>query len=270
MKNKNLKLTTVDKFKISAAHTIVDKKDVAIWLHGITVDKDEYMNLFKEGSIYLANRGIDSLRIDFRGHGKSSGGSKDFTFVGQLIDIDAAINYVKSFYAKQKVKLHFIACSFGAPPAIYSCNYYSVESMTLIAPVLSYFKTFIEPQTDWAKQIFDKNKLQTLEKTNKLYINKGFYIGMNLYKEMGIVKPEIEVAKIKTRTIIIHGNQDSMVPYDVSCELTKNNKSLKLITMNNMDHGFNDINDELGTSKKSLDNKNEIYNIIYNNIINNV
>jgi len=35
-----------------------------------------------------------------------------------------------------------------------------------------------------------------------------------------------------------------------------------------MDHGFNDLNDEIGNSEASMNNKQYIYNIIKANVIN--
>ena len=157
--NKKCKFITADGFKIAATHTISRKKGVILWLHGITVNKDEYQKFFKDGAEYLARFGIDSLRIDFRGHGQSSGSSMDFSVTGQMLDVRAAIAYLKNYYKKIN-NFVIVGCSFGAPPALFAAIQYSeiVKSLVLIAPVLSYQRTFLKPETDWAKSIFNPLK----------------------------------------------------------------------------------------------------------------
>lgn len=213
MKHKNVNLKTVDGFSIAGVHTIAHSKSVILWLHGITVNKDEYLNLFKDGAEFVGESGVDSLRIDFRGHGKSSGSSMDFNVTGQMIDIDSAIQYLKIFYKTEKIDLHIVGCSFGAPPSIYTALKQTeiVKSIILIAPVLSYQRTFIEPETEWAATIFNANTIAKLHKSNKIYFDKHFPVSMRFYKEMQLIKPEILIGDVKQSITIIHGDSDSMV-----------------------------------------------------------
>ncbi len=270
MKHKKVNLKTVDGFSIAGVHTVAQSKSVVLWLHGITVNKDEYLNLFKDGAEFVGESGVDSLRIDFRGHGKSSGKSMDFTVTGQMIDIDTAIKYLKTFYKTEKFNLHLVGCSFGSPPSIFTALNQSeiVKSITLIAPVLSYQRTFLEPETDWAASIFNATSVAKLYKTNKVYFNKNFPVSMRFYKEMQLIKPEVSIGDVKQNVTIIHGDSDSMVPYQVSKDLSMIFKNINLISIPEMDHGFNDKNDEIGDSEKSLRNKKNIYDLIKKSVLN--
>jgi pimeloyl-ACP methyl ester carboxylesterase len=268
MKHKKIKLKTVDGFSISGVHTVSKKKSVVLWLHGIAETMDEFCNLFKDGAEYLGRYGIDSIRIDFRGHGKSSGKSTDFTITGQLMDIDSAILFLKKFYQSEVIDLHLVGCSFGSPPSLFSAQVHNeIKSITLIAPVLSYFRTFIKPETDWASDLFNEKTVKKLEKTNKLKITNDFAIGMTLYKEMLLIHPERVIGKLAIPVTIIHGDSDSMVPYQVTKDLSMEFSQVKLHSIKDMDHGFNDINDEAGNSEKSFRNKEMIYNIIKTGVI---
>src|SRR4051794_36329756 len=103
-------LKTVDGFSLAGIHTVSKQaRKVVLWLHGITVDKNEYLGFFKDGAELLQQKGIDSLRIDFRGHGKSSGTSLDFSVAGQLLDVEAALDYLFCYYEKPKLKIHVVA-----------------------------------------------------------------------------------------------------------------------------------------------------------------
>ena len=255
---------TIDGYDIAAAHTIIDKKILILWLHGITVNKDEYLGFFKDGAEYMSQKGIDSLRIDFRGHGDSSGTSLDFSIVGQMIDIDSAIQYILQSYQPTTIKLHIVGCSFGAPPAIYAAANYSqyVRSLILISPVLSYRRTFLEPEVEWGKSIFNKKSMSNLSRTKQLYIEDTFPVSIRLIEEMKILRPDLTLRDLQQNIVIIHGDADSMVPYRVSKDISDQIPTIKFISMAGMDHGFMDVSDELGTGEKSLQNKKYIYDII--------
>lgn len=270
MKHKKVNLKTVDGFSIAGVHTITQSKSVVLWLHGITVNKDEYLNLFKDGAMFMGDCGVDSLRIDFRGHGKSSGKSVDFNVTGQMIDIDSAIHYLKSFYKTENINLHLVGCSFGSPPSIFTASKQSdmVKSITLIAPVLSYQRTFLEPETEWAASIFNTSTIAKLYKSGKIYFDKNFPVDIRFYKEMQLIKPEVAIGELKQHVTIIHGDSDSMVPYQVSKDLSMKYKNINLISIPEMDHGFNDMHDEIGDSVKSLKNRGNIYHLIKKNVLN--
>jgi len=258
------KLKTIDGYTISGAHTIAKSKSIVLWLHGITVNKDEYLEFFKDGAKYLETKGIDSLRIDFRGHGESSGASLDFSIAGQILDVKTALNYIRRSYSKKQIKIHIVGCSFGAPPAIYSAARYPgvVKSLILIAPVLSYNRTFLKPETEWGQSIFNKNTLSKMAKTKQLFIDDNFPVSIRLIEEMKLLHPDCSLKEVKQEIVLIHGDKDSMVPFEVSKNVAKDIPKIKFMPFHGMDHGFMDANDENGTSKKSIKNKTKIYEII--------
>src|SRR6266498_3419392 len=110
---------TTDGLDIAAVHTKARGEALVLWLHGISVNRDEYLGLFKEGAEHLANQGIDSLRIDFRGHGESAGSPADFSVIGQMLDVQAAIRYLSDSYGSRLPPLFLVGASFGAPPALF-------------------------------------------------------------------------------------------------------------------------------------------------------
>jgi len=263
---KTLCLRTIDDYDISAVHSISKGKGVILWLHGITVNKDEYLYFFRDGVKYLYGKGIDSFRFDFRGHGESGGTSLDFSIVGQMFDTDSAMEYLIDYYqmGNLNLKINIVACSFGAPPAIFTALNYNeyVNNLILISPVISYKNTFLEPRTEWAKSIFNNRTLSDLKRNKTLLFDDNFSISYRLVEEMKIIQPELAIINLKQSIVMIHGDADSMVPYEVSRNISEKCKKIKFISIKGMDHGFTDANDEEGVSKQSLENKARIYRLI--------
>lgn len=261
---KSVMVRSSDGYKLAATLCRGSRTDcVVIWLHGISVDKDEHLGFFRDGANYLLNKGISSVRFDFRGHGESEGTSVDFSVVGQILDVRAILRLVVSEFGSQ-AKIHIVAASFGSPAAIFIAIQHPelIKSLCLIAPVLSYRRTFLEPETEWAKQLFSQEKLQQLEVTGRLYLTPNFYISPRLVEEMRLLSPDIALRDITQPVLIIHGDKDSMVPYDVSAQVCRELPSVRLVTLSGADHGFIHEGDEEGLSIQSINNKETIYRIV--------
>jgi dipeptidyl aminopeptidase/acylaminoacyl peptidase len=73
---------------------------IVLMFHGFTGQKDELPvheteeTMFSRTARVLAEQGIASIRIDFRGSGESDGEWPNTTFSGQISDVLAAIEYV--------------------------------------------------------------------------------------------------------------------------------------------------------------------------------
>jgi len=240
--NTQCTLKTLDNYTIAAIHTISSRKRLILWLHGLGMDKDEYLSFFRQGAEYLANKGFDSLRIDFRGHGSSSGTSSDFSVAGQMLDIECAIKFILEAYS-EKIPLYIVGCSFSAPPAIFTALNHPdlVKGIVLVSPVLSYKRTFLDSIDFW-RPMFNPR----------------------LIEEMKIIHPDLALREVKQHVAIIHGDSDSMVPYAITKEIS-NQIGIRLYSIPKMGHGFTDINDKTSMSKESQDNKVRIFDIISEN-----
>jgi pimeloyl-ACP methyl ester carboxylesterase len=250
--------------EIAAVHSKSRGAALVLWLHGIAVNRDEYLGFFKEGAEHLAKQGIDSLRFDFRGHGESAGSPADFSIIGQMLDVQAALRYLSDSYGVKLPPLYVVGASFGAPPALFTAlrTPTMVRGLTLLAPVLSYQRTFLRPQTNWAKGIFSANALNDLAKTNRLDFGDGFAVSARLIEEMHLIHPEWALKEVSQKVVVLHGDQDSMVPFAVSQELTRNLRNCVFIPVHGMDHGFMDAEDEEGTAEQSQKNKQFILDTI--------
>ncbi len=74
---------------------------VALLLHGFTGARHELPvvgtddTMFSRAARWFGERGLASLRIDFRGSGDSDGAWADTTFSGQISDVIAALDYLE-------------------------------------------------------------------------------------------------------------------------------------------------------------------------------
>jgi len=265
---KSLRLRTVDGFEIAVVTHGRADQDVAVWMHGITVDKDEYLGLYLDGAEFLEERGIASVRFDFRGHGDSSGTPGDFTVVGQNLDLRAVLDYVATKFGGPNVRIHLIRSSFGAPPAIFAAYRYQAQiaSLCLIAPVLSYQRTFIHPETEWAQEIFSIKNLKGLDKKGRICFDKTFCVGHQLVEEMHIIDPSTALSQVRQRTLIFHGDKDSMVPYAATRQACRGLRHVHFVTLKNTDHGYTVVGDDDGDAPATLRNKASIFRSIAGHI----
>ena len=70
-----------------------------------------------------------------------------------------------------------------------------------------------------------------------------------------MIKPYEFLREVKCPVLTIHGNKDTMVPYEISKKYGVPNQKSQFITLKGADHGFIDFDDESGESKESHKNK---------------
>ena len=259
----SVRVPTVDGLSLAAVLSRGRRADVIIWLHGISVNKDEYLGFFRDGATRFKSKDISSIRFDFRGHGESDGSSLDFSVIAQILDLQAIMRLAEREFGLS-ARIHLVAASFGAPPAVFAAARYPtrVHSVSLIAPVLSYQRTFLNPETEWTRELFSAEKLQLLDETGRLYFDSAFCIGPRLVEEMRLLSPIATLASLRQPVLVIHGNRDSMVPYDATVQACSGLEHVRLVTLKGADHGFMQEGDEEGVSPQSVANKAKIFRLI--------
>ena len=252
---KKVTYVSMDKMQLCGLMGIPKRpRALAIMMHGIVQDKNEWGNFY----VYIANRlreeEISTFRFDFRGHGESQGSSMDVSIIGDVLDVKASIDLVCKNWND---KLILIATSFGAGPALLTAAQMQskIKLIVLIAPVLDYEATFLTPKTEWASAYFNEKALKQLPEKGYLAFEEGYKLSPKLIEEFRLIKPYETLRILRVPIMIIHGDQDSMVPFEISKKFAASVPNLKLITLLGADHGFVDAEDESGKSPKSLENK---------------
>lgn len=235
-----------------------DMDDFIILLHGITEDKNEWKGFYTQFVDFLMARGYGTLRFDFRGHGESEGNPESMTIAGETLDVKAAM---KKAADNGDAPISIIATSFGAGPGIYAAgsSNIDIEKFVFIAPVIDYEQTFIKPRTPWAKELFGENGFRSLHQKGKINLSESFSIGPKLYQEFSMLTPSIKLSELSTPALLMHGTQDDMVPFEVTKKVAEAIETANFQPIKEAGHGFPDHRDETGNSKKSEQNKTEIF-----------
>lgn len=91
----------------------------ALLLHGFTGTRHELPvvgtedTMFSRAARWLGERGVASLRIDFRGSGESDGAWEGTTFSGQIADAIAALDYLETVDGVDSGEISIIGLSQG-------------------------------------------------------------------------------------------------------------------------------------------------------------
>jgi uncharacterized protein len=230
---------------------------LTLMLHGITTHKDEYMDVLRRLAGMLAAEGEPSLRIDFRGHGDSPVQPADFSVTGQVIDVLAAMRWCQERGVR---KLTILAASFGSPAAIAASYLVQplVRRIVLIAPVLDFLATFLEPTTEWGEQVFTRDRIVQAMETGKLEIDAGFVASRDFAASLLVTDPRPLIPRFDGSVTILHGDSDGMVPYQASVAAAERYANVRLITMPGTGHGTTADGDEDWSHPQSETNMRQV------------
>lgn len=210
---------------------------VVIQAHGITADLDEG-GMFVRLAERLASSGFAVLRFSFRGHGRSGGSSRGVTIAGELLDFQAALDFVAE---RRLGDLSIVAASFGAVPTLHTLKYIenTMRGLVLWNPVLDLRHTFLAPELPWGKENFGPEPRQRLAKDCFLTVDGSFEMGSVLFDEFCRWDPRTAFSESTVPSLVVHGDHDSAVSYKIARDATRERSNSSLYTIAGSDHGFN-------------------------------
>lgn len=117
-----------------------------LMLHGFASSRDEVGDMYKRLAAALADNGIASLRIDFRGWGESAGAMEDSTVSGQVEDAAVAYQYLSGLDFVDKTRIGLLGFSLGGGIAVFSAGEHPdwFKSMTLWSTFGDLHDVFLE------------------------------------------------------------------------------------------------------------------------------
>lgn len=209
---------------------------VVVQAHGITADMDEG-GMFARLADQLTDAGFVVLRFSFRGHGRSGGSSRGVTIAGELLDLQAALDYVT---ARRFGEMSIVAASFGAVATAQLLHHVEgqLRGLVLWNPVLDLRRTFLEPELPWGKENFGPEPLRALETRGFLTVDDDFELGKVLFDEFRCWDPRAAFVASSVPALVVHGDRDTAVSYEIALDAAAARGNCDVHTVVGSDHGF--------------------------------
>jgi uncharacterized protein len=234
-------LPSLDGILLEAAVHLTEQSPVlgtVVLVHGLTVTLDEG-GLFVRLADRLAESGFNALRFSFRGHGRSGGTQRGVTIAGEMLDLEAVMAYAR---ARFTTPLAIVAASFGAVSTCLLLTALSpdVRCVALWNPALDLQRTLVASEAAWGQRNFSPERVRQLETDGFLRLEQGFEIGRVLGEEIRRYQPVDAFLNSTLPAMIVHGDQDTYVPYAISQQVCKQRDQCELFTIAQCEHGFGD------------------------------
>jgi len=218
---------------------------LVVYLHGFASDQ------FGEKVVYLRDRfnaaGCAFLAFDHRGHGRSSGTTKELTISRNLEDLDRMLQHHGKAYARRIL----VGSSMGGQTAAWHTTRRpdQIDATILIAPGFR----FIERRM---AELGPKG-LEKLRKDGQIiYKNKWVEaeVGPGLFDDSEQYTVDRLLPLYRTPAMILHGTEDESVPFEDSVVFTKLTKArpLELLLIAGGDHRLTDWKETLFSSMEAF------------------
>ena len=212
-------------------------RGTVLLVHGITVDMDEGGGMFVRLAERLTASGFDVVRFSFRGHGDSGGTQRGVTIAGECLDLEAAVRFLRGRFPG---RFSVVAASFGAVSTVLALPWLTdgLDRLVLWNPVLDLRHTFLEPELAWGEENFGVSQRKLLHETGVLVVDGAFELGRVLFCEFAHYDPFARFLDSTVPSLIVHGDSDTAVSYEVSARVAASRPNTTLHTIAGSDHGF--------------------------------
>lgn len=233
---------------------------LAIFVHGITSSRDEF-GLFSGLAEHLTVTGVSSFRFDYRCHGKSKLPRESMTLAGIVNDIEAAAQIACA--QAQPSQIHIVGMSFGGGLSAFwgATTKMEVSSVVMLAPVIDYKEDVLGQHGSIKGDKLTKSAATKLAKNGFIEAD-GFRYGDALVNELSFISGVEGLRRLKCPSLILHGDSDSIVPYESSERFVKLNSSCHLVNIPDTDHGFGVGDDDDLSSPETKEKHHQVFGII--------
>jgi pimeloyl-ACP methyl ester carboxylesterase len=234
--------------------------DLVLMVHGINSSRDE-LGLFSGFAEYLESSGLPSFRFDYRCHGVNSQPIQSLILSGIVNDIEAAAACALKYSTASRI--HVVGMSFGGGLSAFwaSVTDTPVNSVTLFAPVIDYEEDVVGQHGLLSNGQLTENAQASLKENGYLETD-GVRYGPALINELRYISGVVGLRDLRCNCLIVHGDADSIVPYQSSQRFVKLNQRARLVNIEDTDHGFGIEDDEDLTSPETKAKHLEVFQLV--------
>ncbi len=181
-----------------------------LMLHGFASSRNEVGDMYMRLAASLAERGIASLRIDFRGWGESAGGMVDSTVSGMVEDAGLAYEYLSGLESIDSTRIGVLGFSLGGGIAVAAAgeNPDSYKSMALWSTFGNLHDIFIEE--------LGQDNFDTAAAEGEVTIDLGFRmvtLGSEFFTGLEDYDYQTEFANYSGALMVIAGSEDGSAEF---------------------------------------------------------
>ncbi len=200
-------------------------EEVVIMFHGFTGNKSESKLMFKQLSEKFDKENIDSIRVDYLGHGESDGLFKDMVFSDLLLQAKTVIEYTRSIGYE---KINLLGFSMGGLITLHLLEE-SINKAIMISPAVDFY--------DNIKKAFETHKRL---KNDNIDIG-GFELGYSFLTSLEGLNPKIYAKSYCNPTLFIVGNEDKAVNFEEVTRVSDEFDNTKLHVFDKGDHLYSSL-----------------------------
>ena len=206
-----------------------DERYCVVLCHGMLSNKDGTKQIALCRALY--DRGIASLRFDFRGRGQSDGAFEDTTISRRLEDLETVLAHVD---ARRYSSISLVGSSLGAPVAILGA---AGGAAPAVASLVTYAAV---SRAERLLDFFPPQHVAEWKKAGMLDL-VGNKIKWDFIDDALTHNVLAAAGSLRCPTLLIHGSADALVPFESSRIIWEAIKAEKdFVLIEGADHTFID------------------------------
>jgi len=225
-----------------------EKAPGIVMFHGFTGNRTEAHRLFVQAARTLCDARFVVLRFDFRGSGDSEGEFEDMTVSEEVSDAEKSLEFLGNQPLVDKERIGVVGLSLGGRVAsILASEDKRVKFAILLSPALG-------PLREKFSSSMDGQALEKLKRGEAVKVSDGWYMKKPFFDTLDDPVPLDAMDRISVPVLIVHGDNDQVVPIETSkraYEIIKDlNPKNDLYIVKGGDHTFSEREHTLGVISK--------------------
>lgn len=217
-------------------------------LHGWTGHRDEVGDMFKRTAAQLTEKGIASLRIDFRGEGERNGHRLTSTFAGRIADAEAALSFLQERYPDTPIGVVGFSLGGATSLALVGRHPEAVDSLVLWSTAGDLAVDFF---TNEELKPAIREAMETGESLHQswtaLTLTREHLTGMAGYDLFGPLEA------YRGALLAIRGTADYVHNYDPRILAAASASLEEIVTIGNADHIFNTLDPTSSHDERTIE-----------------